>query len=298
MSGITVCNNISKFQPTFATKKTDDVKSPVLKQVGVGTIALLLNKPITKTIKKPFLKIYLDASKELKSANEQLRISAENAFIQSGLFNKGIKYTNFSNFTDAQINSYVDKIIPKSPFTLLRNFSKKKLFKVFKQINKGVNAIYHGFYNRIYVNKDKTSAFAFHEMGHALNKHSQFGKFLQKAVFLKSLTWPILLIAAFKPKKAEGEKPSGMVDKTMTFIKNNAGKLTFAVCLPRLCEEGLASFRGIKLAKPYLSSNAIKLLTKTYGAAFLTYLSSAIAATTVARVAVLINDKLNSTKNV
>ncbi|MBQ2611149.1 hypothetical protein IJF81_02015, partial [bacterium] len=78
---------------------------------------------------------------------------------------------------------------------------------------------------------------------------SKFGKILQKCRPMALLAIPVSQIALWKTKKAPGEEPKNGLDKTTTFIKNNAGKLTFLAFLPTLLEEGLASVKGNKLAK-------------------------------------------------
>ena len=72
------------------------------------------------------------------------------------------------------------------------------------------------------------------------------------------LALPIALIALLKTKKAEGEQPTGVVDKATDFIKNNAGKLTFATFIPTLIEEAMASIKGNKMAKELLNPQMAK----------------------------------------
>lgn len=116
---------------------------------------------------------------------------------------------------------------------------------------------------------------------------------------MKSLTLPILLIASFKPKKSDGQNSKNFVDKTTTFIKENAGKLVFVAHLPVLIEEALASYKGFKMAKPLLNKTSMNFLYRHCGKAFLSYLGSAVALSFAARAASWLHDKIlqpNNTK--
>ena len=125
----------------------------------------------------------------------------------------------------------------------------------------------------------KLSLAAFHEVGHAMNANmSKIGKLLQSCRTLTFLAIPISLIALLKAPKKEGEKPQGLVDKTTTFVKNNAGKLTFMTFLPMLIEEGMASLKGNSLARKLLSPELASKVIKTNKIAYLTYLATAVTA--------------------
>ena len=158
-----------------------------------------------------------------------------------------------------KIKSLSLKYFKRDPFEVKNNFA-GDLAVVWQ----GKNAVCDPVLKDIATNMDKTPAVTFHEMGHALNSTKKLGKILQ------SVRWPmqmvgvplILATALLKRKKADGEKPKGFFDKTTTFIKNNAGKLSFAAFLPTLMEEGLADIRGLKLAKQAgLSSDFLKRMS-------------------------------------
>lgn len=123
---------------------------------------------------------------------------------------------------------------------------------------------------------------AFHEIGHAANNHlSKIGKALQKsrALSMVYLPFAISMIALSKIKKSPEQKPKGTMDKTTTFIENNAGKLTFLATLPMLIEEGMASIKGIKFAeKAGLPKELLAKVIKANKIAYLTYLGTALAA--------------------
>ena len=139
----------------------------------------------------------------------------------------------------------------------------------------------------------KLSLAAFHEVGHAMNANlSTVGKLLQKIRPLSILAIPISIIALLKSPKKDGEKPQGIVDKTTTFVKNNAGKLTFLSFLPMLIEEGMASLKGNSLARKLLSPELASKVAKTNKIAYLTYLGTAIAAGLGVYIGTKIRDKI------
>ena len=101
-----------------------------------------------------------------------------------------------------------------------------------------------------------------------------------------------MFTAIFKRKKAEGEQPTGVVDKVTTFIKDNCGKLAFLGTLPTILEEGLASVKGAKLAKEVLSPQNYKLLNKFNGAAWLSYLGMGVGITAATVLASKVRDAI------
>lgn len=144
------------------------------------------------------------------------------------------------------------------------------------QASSGINAFYTFASKKIVLPEKNLILSAFHEAGHAMNANlSTFGKSLQSMRGLMALATPIALIALFKTKKAEGEKPKNKLDKATDFIKNNAGKLTFLCFTPMLLEEGLASIKGGKLAKELLNPELAKRVSKTNKLGFATYAATA-----------------------
>lgn len=184
---------------------------------------------------------------------------------------------------------WANKLPDKMKKPIMSNLNKQ-----IENLKSGNNAAFIPNSNKILVSGEKMAPATFHEMGHALNANTNgAGKILAK---LRKpgmiLAAAALLIGAFKPKKVEGEEPEGTIDKTTTFIKNNAGKLAFAGFIPLLTEEGLASIKGAKMAKPLLGPEAYKNLNKMHGKAFLTYLGSAVCMGLAARAASWVHDKI------
>ena len=149
--------------------------------------------------------------------------------------------------------------------------------------------------NSILAPQGKLQGAVFHEIGHALNANmSRFGKFLQKCRPL-SMFAPGLLITygAFTRKsksKEEGKELNGL-QKTHNFVRDNAGKLALVASLPMLVEEAMATAKGQKFAKKYLSPEMAKKVLKGNMLPYLTYLALAGLGALGAKVAVDIKDK-------
>ena len=185
------------------------------------------------------------------------------------------------------------KIFPKPPVIKMN----KKIKEVIQAVADGKNAFYHPLVKDIIINENKLPAASFHEMGHALNATgSKLMKYLAAGRHVTALIGIPLIIAVglLKPKKKDGEKPTGIFDKTTTFIKNNAGKLTFAALIPTLAEEGIASIRGGKLAKKVLSPELLKKVNKGNFLAWTTYIAGALILSTITAMSVKIRDKVAS----
>lgn len=181
------------------------------------------------------------------------------------------------------------------PEKIVKSAGYKKLVKKMKAVAEGKNAFCSPLTRDIMINTDKLSGASFHEMGHALNasggkliKSLAIGRHIAQIGFI-----PIILaISLFKNKKQNGERPDGIIDKTTTFIKNNAGKLTFACLIPALAEEGLASIRGAQIAKKVLDPKLLKNLNKYNFLAWTTYAVEALITTGAVALAVKIRDKI------
>lgn len=220
---------------------------------------------------------------------------AQEAFQKSGLPEKGVTFLTEAN--DENIIKVFDAVLEKisvflkkcknfyknNPKALEKIKSKEKdaSVKLFKDIyNKSKNnSFFSSAGNIIMCDLKNWSYAAFHEMGHAMNANgNKLAKIPLKLLNLKSLAPVIGIIALLKREKTEGEQPKGFWDKTTTFIKNNAGILAFSTFIPILTEETIASIRGYKLAKKYLSPEQLKKIGTFQKKALLTYIGTAVAA--------------------
>ena len=139
----------------------------------------------------------------------------------------------------------------------------------------GTNAFYNPHNKNIVINTDKISIAGFHEAGHAMNDlNGKVGKFLSKLRYpgrcAAGLLGTLALFSTPKPKEA----PRDFKD----WLRDNCGKLAFACMLPTVFEEGMASWKGLKLAKASgLAKPLIKNMQKLYAKALLTYIGHATA---------------------
>lgn len=164
--------------------------------------------------------------------------------------------------------------------------------RILEAIQEGLNAGY-ARNNKIYMPENKVSFLAFHEIGHSINfNNSKFWKGMQKlrmpALTLASL--PMIYGAISKESKAENGKELNKKQKINNFIRNNAGKLSFATMLPVLAEEGMATIRGQKLANQLLPKNIAKTVLKGNSVAYTSYLITALGFAAAAYTAVKIKD--------
>lgn len=147
--------------------------------------------------------------------------------------------------------------------------------------------------NTIYMPAKDLSYTLFHEIGHDLNHNfSKLGLALQKlrmpALKLAGL---VALFGAFtKNAKPEEGKNMTKTQKAKNFVRDNAGKLSFAITIPVLVEEAMATFKGQKLANKYLPKDIAKIVSNCNKVAFLTYLLMAATAALTSYSAVKIKD--------
>lgn len=274
--------------------------------IAAKTSANVVNKGIKRVSLIPINKAGQILNEKDKKIFQQ---TADLALEKSGLKQKGVTVFNVTNANESNryiFLKYVYKSLPEKLKNIinqkecLKNSFDRFFDKILRKIAEGKNATYLKRIDVIVINKDKYSVAAFHEMGHALNKHfSKIAKCLNKLKTPMAILTPIIMATAlFKRKKVEGEKPDGWFDKTTTFIKNNCAKLTFAAFLPKILEEGLASLQGAKLAKGLVPSQQFKKLNKMQTAAWLTYFGSAVAATAATATASKVRDFIASSKEI
>ena len=230
---------------------------------------------------------------------KQIAQATKNVMNTSGLKEAGVSILKANAKNNMQIKKTILKELNGG--LLSKNFPKKLKHLLANQIKAqtdlGVNAFFAPLSKKI-VMPDKSLGLAFfHEAGHAINANlSKFGKVLQKCRPLAALAIPIALIGLCKTKKAPNEEPKGIIDKVTTFIKNNAGKLTFASFMPIVLEEGLASIHAQKMAKSLLSPELAKKVAKTNAWGFATYAGLAVLAGLGSWLGVKVKDAIASPK--
>ena len=238
----------------------------------------------------------------MSADNIAYKEAAKAAFEHSVLPAKGVKLFNAEG-QSAAVLDVIKKEMPKvltANKTLSRIIEQRIIKPAANATVEGKNALFAAKSQKVVVNMEKASFFAFHEMGHALNKNaSKIGKFLQKSRVLCGVTGAFALYTAiFKRKKAEGEEPKGIFDKATTFIKEHAGKIAFLSMLPVVVEETMASVKGAKLAKGLLSPELYKNLNKIHAKAGLTYIGAAIGMGLAAYIGKTVRDAIAGPKEV
>ena len=266
--------NLNQNYGNTAYSNTKSSEKYGLKDFSKGCVALLpllgtgaINTVVNSKISPAFANVS-------SSIQDEFRNSAKLAFDKTNISSKGVEFIDTSKITDLQIKELLDNSLSKSSKKLpnfLHNMRIREVNTAFKMSQMGANAYFLPEINKIIVNLELNPYSSCHEIGHAMNKYSQFGKILQSSRKLGILALPVILITAFKKNKPQGEKPIGVVDKVTTFVKDNSGKLVFAAWLPTLLEEGLASIKGARLAKGILSPEAFKKMNILNLRGFATY---------------------------
>ena len=259
-------------------------KNPTPLAIAGGVIAGGITNSAVKIGQDAITGLFISRALKNTSKNistdefKQLETAIENTINNSGLKEKGVEIIKATKENSKKITDIISKdfscgVMKFAPKSIKEFLSKN----VVSQIEDGANALYAVSAKKIIMPEGgKLGLALFHEAGHAMNANlSKFGKVLQKCRPLTLLAIPISLIALLKTKKAPDEQPKNKLDKATTFIKNNAGKLTFAAFLPAILEEGLASLKGNKFAKQLLSPDLAKKVAKTNALGFTSYLLAA-----------------------
>ena len=272
MKGCVVMVCIAKNQETRKPSTCDTIASIFVANAAASGV----QRGVLSLSGIPFKKI--KNNKELTSDVYQRAINP--VFEKMKLKEVGIELVDTQQVSEQEIAKCVKGGIPKfyEKIKPLKQFAEKMADGQARQAKEGSNAFFVPHAKKIFVNNAKMPWTAFHEMGHALNGKSKILKTMQKSGRMMPMLALIpLCVGIFKAKKEENEQPKNKFDKATTFIKNNCGKLAFLPFVPMLFEEGLASVRGTKAAKEFLSKGEFKTLCKGNAAAWLTYLGMATA---------------------
>ena len=208
---------------------------------------------------------------------ELIRDGAKKVLDYTGLANKGVKI----------------EYLPKEKINLATLLTNTR-----SQISAGLNA---GFAapNKILMPEKHIQFSVFHEMGHAHNfNFSKIGKILQKMRMPGMAAAALIaLYGAFSKKsKPEDGKELTKGQKVKNFVRDNAGKLSFAAMLPMLAEEMMATIKGQGFANKVLPKNLAKGVLKGNAVAYLSYLISAVGLGLASMTAVKVKDHLVAKK--
>lgn len=170
----------------------------------------------------------------------------------------------------------------------------------FAALKAGDTAFYASYEKNVFVPDSGYNLAAFHEMGHGINYNfSKAGEILLKmGDYSKYVTGGIILTSFLAGDENENDKKP--LNKAANFVKKNAGKLILLASSPKIIEEGLASYRGEKLAKPLLDEKLFRKLKNANKIALSTYAFSALIQATCVCAAIkakdFVSDKLNKSK--
>lgn len=189
--------------------------------------------------------------------NASAKISASEAIqkLEAGLLKKILN----GKFTEKLVLSF---LIMASPLAILAELLTGKPIKKNKQLAESVSyGCFDPLSNRIFTGKP---ASVLHEIGHAINKNSNFMTRLPHnlTIISRMALIPLAILTAIftkKPKKTQGEETNNKTSwqKFKEFVHNHIGLTVAGLSIPLLVEEGLASARAIKFA------NASKTLSET-----------------------------------
>lgn len=274
------------------SQNTVNVQNKKSRNVGASVGALLLGgcvpiafMPLTNSVVNKIQKIGQLSQDKV----DILHNAAETALCNTGLKEKGAKIV------------YLKREAGEIPLPkILRNLSPleqvkdgKNAFYAFKDAINPLTKEVMFRKNTIMMPVKDISYVAFHEIGHGLNNNfSKLGRILQKMRNpMMAIAGNIALFCAFtKNAKQEEGKELTKGQKVKNFVRNNAGKLSFAAMLPILLEEGMATYKGQKLADNLLSKDMAKIVSKGNKVAYLTYLLGALSVATTSFATVKIKD--------
>lgn len=236
---------------------------------------------------------------------ENTKKVAEKIIEETGLKAKGVKI-NFIENTPESLNHLKEVISTEASSS--HAFGRRMGSNYFETFKNGANAAFFPKANEIVVNSKNLYTTVYHEIGHSMNKNGNWAtKLLQKSraitPFGVSLVAPVVLAVGLlhKVDKTKPQEQKGKLEKTLDFVSENAGKLTFASYLPMLAEEGLASIRGLKQASKHLPKEIVGKLGANYLKAWGTYGALAAAVAGGVALGIKVADKIknnNSEKNV
>lgn len=283
-------------------------KATFWETAGAVVVANTASTVVMNTVKRLHILPLKRLNTVIKQENQQIYKSAIDEVVKkTGLDKNGLKILDATEenkllVKDALIESLpsnIQKLYKKN--TGIKNYLDNYLLnKMTKILIKGKNAVHIIKTGTIILNKDLMSTAAFHEMGHYINRHkSVAGKILNSLrIPATFVTCAAVTCALFKRKKADGEKTTGLFDKSTTFIKNNCTKLAFISTLPVLLEEGLASINAAKIAKKALAPAYLNKMNKFNTASWITYLGTTIGVTASTAIVSQIMDRLSAPKEI
>lgn len=196
-------------------------------------------------------------------------------FSASGLQDKGIKLKDIKR---TELLKYKPA---KGWKNIFANYAKQQEIGDINSVAQGYDSLFCTKTKSIKCNTKLFGMAIPHEMGHAMNYTDRgFAKILSKTRGLSRFAPIALAIGILCPPQKEGEKSETLIGKTLDFTKEHCVAISAISQTPMLLEEGLASMRGEKLAKKFMTPEKFKAIKIFNRKAWLTY--AAFAATMTA----------------
>ncbi len=230
-------------------------------------------------------------------------------YVVKPLFEREIKYTRTN---DKQNEIIMDKlqIIHDKINKGIAERNKIKLkyidenFKTnnshIEAVKKGLNASFISKNRTVYLNKNLVAP-GFHELAHAKDFLSGFLPKMQITEKYLGRTFGVILPIFAVCTKTKQEKPNkslSSIDKTINFIRNNAGKLTFLAIIPKITAEASANYQGNKFAKEVkLPNEILKIVKRTHRLSNISYFIGGLSLALSSTIAVKTKDLLASKFN-
>ena len=280
---------------------TPNKKSNYFYKIGgiyVGTSVYYLSSLTSRMLSSTpaFKKLDSNFNKLSEDQFVQVGEAVNNVIKSTGLDKKGLEIIKI---TSKNLNKTIDALVKEISKRKTNIIQIQDLVNACASVVTNDTAYYLKKINKIVMPEKGLDLVAFHEIGHAMNYvgGNKIIKALEASTGLACLAAPIAMIALFKNKKSQDEKPKNKIDAIGDFIKNNAGKLSFAIYTPMLIEEGLASIRGAKAAKQFLSPELLKNVNRMNMLGFMSYLTFAVGSSVGLTLGVKLKDKIARMEN-
>lgn len=255
--------------------------------IAAGTlIGLMVPSTINKStpyMNRKFVNKLIAANRNCtKEEIDTFERTADEALKLSGTDKHGVTLNKVNQFTpptkeEIEFFNKIDKL-PLSPKEKLQ----QKILKSPDYAAKmGMNAFFSPKRKSVTYNKNYMPAAVYHEIGHAKNHfQSKIGKTLQRmSMFMQSYgragktASVISFLTILAPSKTEQSMhPMTEDDKKLAAVRKYGPALAALPYMPTLIEEGMASYKGEKLAKQLLSPELLKRARKSNVYGFMTYL--------------------------
>lgn len=289
------------------TTQNNNQPSPLRKTAGITAGTVIAASPSIRFIKKLTTPLTDEGIKKRQkklgkfiqeiAPFETIKNYAENILSETSLKNKGVKLSIWSK-------ENVAKLKPIKDLSTLEGKMQQKTRQIYSN---GLNASFDFQKNTVNINDKLLYSAVFHEIGHSADFHSKatLPLFILRIISqLSTVVLPIIPLTLLNigffgsNKKKAQENKTEKSNKATNFIHNNAGKLTFLCFSPVIAEEALASLRGLKFAKKYLTPEQNSIHVKNQMKALSTYALTGVIISAAVALGIYVKDKIVGNKKV